>query len=152
MRWGERGLGFNSEMFYIVALLCTHSSEYWSALVGNLQRAPLVPSRNNKYCCHIDQMTKQDCLTRQRPLETQINSQYAPYCCKSEVWILFYLCNEMSGMLWGERTAGCLAGQQVFARAFVTRILISSGCVLRQKTSSDHVVHVCVNKVFARDI
>lgn len=23
------------------------------------------PSRNDKYCCHIDQMTKQDCLTQQ---------------------------------------------------------------------------------------
>lgn len=41
----------------------------WKFAIGST-----VPSRNNKYCCHIDQMTKQDCFTQQRPLGTQMNS------------------------------------------------------------------------------
>lgn len=56
-------------------------------LVGNLQQAPphTVPSRNNKYRCRIDQMTKQDCLAQQRPLGTQISSPRVLYCLQVEL-------------------------------------------------------------------
>lgn len=107
------------------------------------------PSRNDKYCCHIDQMTKQDCLTQQE----------ATWPHKSTASELYIALNQRyeSCLFWNEqgwRESGVLHDNKCLFEAFVPRILIISHHVLRQQKKKDELQSrswsICGVKSFTR--
>lgn len=116
-RWGNM-VG----VFMFVLLLHREIPEQWSELVGNLQQSPQsFPGIINIPAILMNWQSRIAWHSRDH-LAHKSNSWHVLYCLKV-VWVLLYLCHDMSR----EMAERCLAGQQVFAGAPVTRMLMCCG-------------------------